>query len=160
MDIFDFAIEKEKEAEKYYREIAEFVSDKGLTRILTMLADEEVKHRKILEEMKTRSPAIAETDILKDVKNVFVQFKDEKDSFNPNISQIEMYKKAQERERQSMDFYQEKSDEVELPEQKELLVKMAGEEKRHFFILENIIDFVSRPQSWLENAEFNKLEEY
>lgn len=37
---------------------------------------------------------------------------------------------------------------------------MAGEEKRHFFILENIIDFVSRPQSWLENAEFNKLEEY
>jgi len=160
MDIFDFAIEKEKEAEKYYREIAEFVSDKGLTRILTMLADEEVKHRKILEEMKTPSPAIAETDILKDVKNVFVQFKDEKDSFNPNISQIEMYKKAQERERQSMDFYQEKSDEVELPEQKELLVKMAGEEKRHFFILENIIDFVSRPQSWLENAEFNKLEEY
>ncbi len=160
MDIFDFAIEKEKEAEKYYREIAEFVSDKGLTRILTMLADEEVKHRKILEEMKTPSPAIAETNILKDVKNVFVQFKDEKDSFNPNISQIEMYKKAQERERQSMDFYQEKSDEVELPEQKELLVKMAGEEKRHFFILENIIDFVSRPQSWLENAEFNKLEEY
>jgi len=160
MDIFDFAIEKEKEAEKYYREIAEFVSDKGLTRILTMLADEEVKHRKILEEMKTRSPAIAETDLLKDVKNVFVQFKDEKDSFNPNISQIEMYKKAQARERQSMDFYQEKSDEVELPEQRELLVKMAGEEKRHFFILENIIDFVSRPQSWLENAEFNKLEEY
>jgi rubrerythrin len=160
MDIFDFAIEKEKEAEKYYREIAEFVSDKGLSRILTMLADEEVKHRKILEEMKTRSPAIAETDILKDVKNVFVQFKDEKDSFNPNISQIDMYKKAQERERQSMDFYQEKSDEVELPEQKELLVKMAGEEKRHFFILENIIDFVSRPETWLENAEFNRLEEY
>ena len=28
------------------------------------------------------------------------------------------------------------------------------------FLLENMLDFISRPQTWLENAEFNHLEDY
>jgi rubrerythrin len=43
---------------------------------------------------------------------------------------------------------------------KEIFLKLADEEKKHYFLLENIIDFVSRPQKWLENAEFYHLDEY
>jgi len=41
MDIFEFAMEKEKYAEQYYRQLAEKVDHTGLKSILIMLADEE-----------------------------------------------------------------------------------------------------------------------
>lgn len=69
-------------------------------------------------------------------------------------------KKAQEIEKKSQIFYLEKADEVNNPSQKEIFLKIADEEKKHYFILENILDFVSRPQNWLENAEWYHLEEY
>ncbi|MFH1613968.1 MAG: ferritin family protein [Planctomycetota bacterium] len=44
VDIFDYALQMEKDGESFYREIAQKTSNKGLQAILTMLADEEVKH--------------------------------------------------------------------------------------------------------------------
>jgi len=45
MDIFEFAMEKEKLARDYYRELAERAPNTGLQSILKMLADEEAKHK-------------------------------------------------------------------------------------------------------------------
>jgi rubrerythrin len=49
---------------------------------------------------------------------------------------------------------------VKDPEQQEIFHKIADEEKKHYLILQEIIDFVSRPQTWLENPEWYHLEEY
>ncbi len=49
MDIFDYAIQMEKDGEKYYREIAGKTNNKGLATIMNMLADEEVRHIQIIE---------------------------------------------------------------------------------------------------------------
>ena len=68
--------------------------------------------------------------------------------------------KAQDIEKKSRDFYTEKANEVKQEYQKDIFLKLAEEEKKHYFLLENIIDFISRPETWLENAEFNHLEEY
>ena len=43
-------------------------------------------------------------------------------------------------------------------EQKQLWLAIAAEEKRHEHILENVIEFVTKPESWAENAEFSHLE--
>lgn len=86
--------------------------------------------------------------------------KEEDDTIGINISQIELYKKAQEIEEKSRKFYLEKAGEAVNPAQKEIFSKIADEEKKHYFILENVIEFVSRPQNWLENAEWYHLEEY
>ena len=45
-------------------------------------------------------------------------------------------------------------------QQKDVFLKLADEEKKHYFLLGNIIEFISRPEHWLENAEFHHLEEY
>jgi hypothetical protein len=39
---------------------------------------------------------------------------------------------------------------------------LAAEEKKHLRIMENIVEFVSRPEpgNWLENAEWYHLDEY
>ena len=103
---------------------------------------------------------MAETTILTDARNIFVQIKESGESFDFDIKQTELYRKAQDIEKESRDFYTEKADEVTEEYQKELFLKLADEERKHYFLLDNIIEFISRPEYWLENAEFFHSEEY
>ena len=160
MDVFEYAMQMEKDGEDYYRQMARQTANKALRNVLTMLADEEVKHYNAIEKMKTVPPQMGESTILADAKNVFIQMKEAEEKPDLDIGQIELYKKAQEIERKSREFYLEKSNEVEKEYQKRIFLKLAEEEKKHYFLLENIIEFVSRPESWLENAEFYHLDEY
>jgi rubrerythrin len=160
MNIFEFAMKMEKDGENYYRQLAEKVNNKGIQTILTMLADEEVKHYNALVKIQAQKPQMAEPTILTDARNVFEQMKEGNEKFNIDVNQIELYKDAQKIEEGSINFYLEKADEVTEEYQKELFLKLAEEEKKHYFLLENIIDFVSRPETWLENAEWHHLDEY
>ncbi|MHC4570594.1 MAG: ferritin-like domain-containing protein [Planctomycetota bacterium] len=160
MNIFEFAMQMEKDGENYYHQLAKKVNNKGIETILIMLADDEVKHYNAIEQMCTSRPQMAETTILADAKNVFVQMKEDNEKPDTDAGQIQLYKKAQDIEKKSRDFYLEKAKEVEEDFQKDSFLKLAEEEKKHYFVLENIIQFVSRPQTWLENAEFYHLEEY
>jgi rubrerythrin len=160
MDIFEYAMQMEKDGEAYYRQLAQQTTNKGLKTILTMLADEEVKHYNTIEKIKTAKPHMAETTILTDAKNVFAQIQESGESFDFDLEQIELYRKAQDIEKKSQDFYLEKASQVEEEYQKDIFLRLADEEKKHYFLLENIIEFVSRPETWLENAEFYHLEEY
>jgi rubrerythrin len=160
MDIFEFAMQMEKDGENYYRQLARKAANKGIKTILTMLADEEVKHYAVLVKIRTQRPGMAETVILADARSVFQQMKESGEKLELDVGQAELYKQAQKIEERSRDFYLEKSNEVAEDYQKELFLKLAEEEKKHYFLLENIIDFVSRPKQWLENAEWYHLEEY
>ncbi len=160
MNIFEFAMQMEKDGEAYYRQLVQQTTNKGLKAILTMLADEEVKHYNAIDKIRTGESQMTATTILADAKNIFVQLKDPGEGFDVEINQIDLYKKAQDIEKKSRDFYLEKANEVGQNYQKELFLKLAEEEKKHYFLLDNIIEFVSRPEHWLENAEFCHLEEY
>jgi rubrerythrin len=160
MNIFEYAMQMEKDGEDCYRQLAQQTANKGLKTILVMLADEEVKHYNAIEKMRTAKPHMAETTILVDAKNVFVQIQKSNENLDLDLGQIELYRKAQDIEKKSQDFYLEKANEVEEEHQKDIFLRLAEEEKKHYFLLENIIEFVSRPETWLENAEFYHLEEY
>jgi len=160
MNILDYAMQMEKDGEDYYRQLARQTTDKGLRTILTMLADEELKHFNTVQKMKTEKLQMAETSVLTDAKNVFVQMKESKENFEFDGGQIQLYKKAQDIEKKSRDFYLEKAAQVEEEYRKQLFRELAEEERKHYFLLENIVEFVSRPTHWLENAEFFHLEEY
>ena len=159
-NIFEYAMQMEKDGEDYYRQLAQKAGNKGMKTILTMLADEEVKHYNALEKIQTQKTQIAESEILTDAKNVFVQIKESGESFDFDINQAELYKKARDIEEKSRDFYKQKANEVAEEYQKELFLKLAIEEQKHYILLDNIIEFVSRPEHWLENAEFFHSEEY
>lgn len=160
MDIYDYAMQMERDGEDLYRDLAGRTVNNGLRSILIMLADAEVRHYKLFQNMKNNDKvAMADTSILNDVKNVFVKMKEEK-SFEVDVSHIELYRKAQGIEKMTQDFYEEKASEVKDKSQAGIFLKIADEEKRHYFILENIIDFVNKPSSWLENPEWYHMEEY
>ena len=72
------------------------------------------------------------------------------------------FRKARDIEEMSQTFYLEKAEQVEGVEAKQIFLKLAQEEGKHLRIMENIVEFVSRPEpgNWLENAEWTHLEEY
>ena len=73
--------------------------------------------------------------ILADAKNVFVHIKESGESFDFDIKQTELYKRAQDIEKKSRDFYLDKADEVQEKYQKEVFLRLADEEKKHYFLL-------------------------
>jgi rubrerythrin len=89
-----------------------------------------------------------------------MELKESGETVDIETSEIGRYNKAIEIEKKSEDFYTEKANEVDNPQVKDILLRIAADEKKHQFLLQNTIDFISRPQSWLENAEFYHLDEY
>jgi len=162
MNIYKYAMQLEKDSENYYNKLMNETDDVGLQAILKMLAGEEAKHFSIVEQMMKNNthPELIETDILKNARNIFEKIKGKKLEFNFDLTQADFYRKAQEFEEKSYQYYLEMSDKVEAEAQKKLLLKLAEEEKKHMFLLENLVEFVSRPETWIENAEFNHLVEY
>jgi rubrerythrin len=159
MDVLTFALQMEKDGEAFYRQLAHRTANKGLTTILTMLADEEVKHQQAIEMMKTEVPKLEESHVLTRAKSIFTEIKESGKVLPDDTSQVELYQKAQEIEIRSRDFYLEKAAELDDQDQAALFKALAAEEEKHNRLLENIIDFVSEPDTWLEDAEFVHLDE-
>lgn len=161
MNIYDYAMQLEKDGERYYRELAGTIVNAGLKNIMTMLADAEVKHYELFERMKRNEAVeVPDTPIINDVKNIFVRMREEGDVLTADGSEVDLYTRAQEIEEKTRDFYREKAGELDDASQRSAFLKIAEEEQRHYLILDNIIDFVARPFNWLENAEWYHLEEY
>ena len=161
MDIYEYAMQMEKDGENFYRELVTKTDNSGIRRIFLMLADAEVMHYNTFTKMKSDQKIdLPDTSILKDVKNIFIELREAGELSNLKISQIELYKKAQEIEKRSEEFYLKEADEVQDEAKKQTFRRIAGEESKHYFILENIINFVSSPEQWNESAEWYHLEEY
>jgi rubrerythrin len=159
MDIYEFAMQMEQDGEAFYRDLAAKSGNTGVTRILNMLADDELKHYGIVKQMSEQSsPQMAETTVLSDAKNIFAQMSGTE--FSLEGLQVDLYLKAQDIERQSQEFYEENADQVTDSVRRAILLKIADEEKRHYFLLDSVIEFVDRPRTWLEDAEFTHLDDY
>ena len=163
MDIFEFAMKMEQDGRSYYLASAEKVDHPALKKILTELADDELKHYNIFKAIRDRQPAeykeSEKTTILSTVKNVFESLRDEGKSMSFEADAREIWEKAQEVEKKSEDFYREKAGEVEDANQKVILQRIADEEHRHWVTMENVIQFLDRPKQWLEDAEWSDLGE-
>lgn len=160
MDIFNFAIQMEKDGEVFYRQLAEQVNEEGIKIILNMLADDEVKHAGAIEQMRSRTVEMANTDILDNAKNIFVQMKDFSGEFDVDQRHENLYRQAMQIEQNSIDFYLDLADQSRNPKHQALFEQLAAEEKKHYRLLSGLADFVNRPKTWLENAEFFHIEEY
>jgi len=163
MNVFEYAMQMEKDGENYYRELAKKAANPGLKNIFLLLADNEIEHYDIIKAMKESSDYnFKETKILGQSKNIFMKIKEQNEDLSGiNMSRKEVYEKALDLEKQSIDFYDDlKNKEIESDIQKEIISKIKEEEKQHYFLIENIIEFISNPDTWLENAEWNHLSEY
>jgi rubrerythrin len=82
------------------------------------------------------------------------------ENFSFDITELELYEKARDIEKESRRFYLEKSNEVTDASQKEILKRLADEEQKHLALVQGICDFVAKPQWFLENAEMYRFDDY
>lgn len=159
MDIFKYAINLETEGEKFYRELAEKTNHTGIKNIMNMLADDELKHKKIFENLKNDYKVVyAPTEILSKAKSIFKGIKAE--DFLNSSKELAIYEKALEFEQKSINIYKEELNKQEDIIPIELLLELIEEEKKHYNLVDNIIKLLKRPEEWVESAEFNHLEKY
>ncbi len=161
MDIFEFALEKEKYSLDYYNQLKNKTNNKGLGSIFSMLADEEKKHVEVVKQMQHQTPqTVSETNVLGNATAIFEKMKESMQTFDDDLGEVELYEKARDIEEKARQFYLEKADVVTNESHREVFRKLAAEEKKHFLLLERICDFVARPKWFLENAEMYRFDDY
>jgi rubrerythrin len=160
MDVYDFAMQMAEDGEKFYRMLAGRVTKPGLRRILTMLADDQAIHRRTFQEMKgSEKKPLPKAEILEGVKNVFAQRMKRPMKVGEDLTQAELYQRGQALYRECEDFYREMASKVTSKRLKEAFLRVADEQRRHYFTLEHIITFISEPQQGLEDPEWFRAEE-
>ena len=161
MNILDCAIKMEEEAREYYENLASAVAIPELKNLFSMLAASEQEHHDILVGMKGST----------DLKNVRFSALDEAACvFNPLLAKREAiaelkddpdaYKHALKNEEDGVRFYEELAAKAQDEATRELLLMIAGEERKHLNIVENIYSFVESPKTFLAWGEFSNLKEY
>ena len=155
MDLFEFSIQMEKDAEALYRKMAENAPVEGIKKVLLMLAEDEVKHRVAIEQLQKKLDVPAQKGVALDIKTVFDDMKGDDNVTSISTDAVEDYKKAVEIERRGMAFYKEKFEESDDPVSKQLFEALMKQETYHLRTCENLLDMVQKPEWWVDNAEFN-----
>jgi rubrerythrin len=161
MDIFEFAMEKEKYSEHFYRELADRTDNAGFKNILNMLAGEEAKHYETVQAMQHRAAGKPTfTPVLKNAEKIFAKMRDGGTSFNFDVTEVSLYRKACDIEKQSRDFYLQKAAEAKDTGHKTIFRQLAEEESKHLVLVQRLCDFVAKPETFLENAEMYHFDDY
>ncbi|MEI7885484.1 MAG: ferritin family protein [Clostridia bacterium] len=155
------AIKMELAGEKYYMEQATANQGNSLQALFVLLAKEESEHAKKLqanfEKLTTR---LADEQELSGAKSVFKGIRAFKSANKAIPQQLEVYRFALKKEQESIQLYEKLLATTTDDGTKSLLAYLITQEKEHFAVFEELIILVSRPEDWIEAAEFGIREEY
>lgn len=155
MNALGYAINMENEGNKYYLNQAEISYNKGLNKIFLMLASDEKNHETILRNKMIDMPCkLIPTDTLCEVKNIFNDVGDFKSDIRDIPRQLELYRMALDKEKQSMDLYTDMLSRTSEVAERELFEYLIQQEKQHFEAINLLVMSLSHPEEWVENAEF------
>ncbi len=155
MNIFEFSIQMERDAEDLYRKMAENAPLAGVKKVLLLLAEDEVKHRRAIEQLQKNLAVEPAQGSALAIKTVFEEMKSDKSITTLTTDAVKDYEKAVEIEKKGLAFYKEKFAEVEDDASKKLFKLLMNQESYHLHTTQNLLDMVQRPSWWVENAEFN-----
>jgi len=158
MKIHNYAMEREEAAKKYYENLSECARSTGIKKIFAALAEEEQKHFDLLKNTENREGMQKKTDLLENAEKLLVSSLKNNDEFLCNSETINAYQKAVEMEHESIKIYENAFAEANNPGEKATFRFLADQEIKHKSLIENIIEFVTKPNRTVEHAEFARFE--
>ena len=160
MNSIEFAIKMELDGEKYYKEQAEKNKENALKEVFLTLAKEEGLHAAILQRDKASTYELQQSNSLSEAKDIFKGLSDFKMEVKSVPDTIDVYRLSLEMEKQSIKLYKTCLDEAKDKQEKELYEFLIKQEEDHYAIMDELITLVSRPDEWVESAEFGLRKEY
>jgi len=162
MNVFDFAMEMEESGKAYYESLARAANLPGLNTIFTRLAEDEQQHYEIFRGLKAGNKAqpMPESTLLNDVKNLFIKLPRDTEGLKDVSGALAAYRHAMKLETESFRFYEDAAAKENDAGVKGLLLKIAGEEHKHYNVLENLFNFVNAPNQHMVWGEFSNLDEF
>ena len=163
MNPYQYAMNLEEEGKKFYLEQAAKMTDPTLKKIYEELAADEQRHfaifKAMLEGKAADVKAAFKTDILKTTKRVFQELKDSKQKLGDYPSDVrEAWIHARDIEDNAEGFYKEQAAKATSEKEKNTWLMIASEEHKHYVAMDNVVNFIDRPNQWLEDAEWSNLD--
>ena len=162
MDVFEFAMKIELEGKAWYEKQAETTQNPRLRSILLEMAQDEQEHYELFKRMKDEggfSGGTPSSDVLDKVKVFFEEMSIEEANAFPS-AEVEAWKQLRDNEGNAEKFYREKAAEAKDEASRKALTLIADEERKHHHLIDNMIEFLTRPSTWLEDAEWRHIEAY
>jgi len=163
MDVFEFGKKMELDGKGFYEQQAKKIGVPGLRNIFRRLAEDEQKHYDVLVRMQEEQSdnSMPDSDILDEAKNVFEDIIASGDKLSSvEGGDLEGYRRAMKIEADSFRLYEKAAAEEQDEKVRDLLLRIAREEHRHFNILESVYTFVNAPNEYLAWGEFSNLDEF
>lgn len=161
MNNVEFAIQMEIDGQKYYLEQAEKNKGTALEKVFVMLAKDEEKHEALVRNYaKAVEYDLSEENAITEFNNVFKSAEDFKTELKGMPEQIDAYRMALGKEKESIELYQKMKEEAADDKDKGLFDYLIKQEEYHFTIFDNLVQHLRIAEEWVEDAEFGKRETY
>ncbi len=159
MNVFEIAMEKEQEVKTYYEKLAEETSHTGVKNIFTLLAADEQRHFDAVQAMKNEieCEVPADSPALSAAKEVIGAFFGDTVPASKLKKSLDSYRHAMHVESESVKFYESILETIEDKGVKQVLTTILSQEREHYTIVENLYEYVLKPEYFLEWAEFSNL---
>ena len=160
MNLYDYAIQMSRDGEDFFRTLNQQVKKPGLRKILTVLAEDQATHRRdFARKKKAGGASLEDAWNLDGAINPFaarLKKLGSGEKVDENMPAAELYRRGQALDRECEEFYLKKASRVKDPRLKQAFLTLAEEQRKHYFTLEHLINFILEPQQGpLENAEWN-----
>lgn len=160
--VLDYAIERETETRDYYKSCLQRVTVDSVKGILRGLVEDEQQHRDILQRLlnnvsrgETLSVEIQQSEAAKvRLERAFSHAAIDDANFKPESRDIRgILGKALEIEKESFTNYSKAAQDSSIEELRAIYRLLAGEENKHYIIIDNLMSYLDVPGKWLYTEE-------
>lgn len=158
MNVLELAKHIEAQGKAYYLSLAEN-SPKELKAVFTFLAEEEQYHYELFSSIEQQSPSSEpeNRNLIQKAKEVFSKLAPDFSIPQTFCSVENHYSKALTMEQESIEFYNDLLENTKSEKERALIKIIITQEKKHSELVESIIELVRNTRQWIENAEWNHL---
>lgn len=165
MNIIEFAMKMERDGQAFYEKAAAAAPQPELKEIFLYLAREEERHFAFFKNMHEGDTKAAikvlGSNTLAKTKNVFVHLIEENGgdvTFGADVRKA--WTEALKIEEKAVKLYSEEAKKEKDPERKELLERIAEEERSHVYLIDNMLSFMSDPQTFADSQNFKNFKSW
>jgi rubrerythrin len=160
MDALELARNIETEGKEYYTKLAKESPEPSLAGVFSFLAKEEQRHFDIFDALQKKRPATTQPGtVLAEAKKMFSGLSSHFALPELFYDYTAAYMRALEMEQKSIALYDGMLGSASSDEDKKVFSFLIKEEQKHEHLIEHLIEFVNKPNVFLETAEFNHLQD-